>query len=255
LTFWKKAARRSRPYENTKGETDEVYEHCLKYVCNIIKCNGNLVSALKHCRKLFTDIAISRNGGKPKIGIVGEIYIRNNRFANQNLIKKIEEFGAEAWVAPLSEWFLYANYVYKKRNRFRKKYTDLLKISAKDRVQKMYEHKLYETFDGFLENGCEPDTEILIGQSKKYMDPSFDGEAILSVGKAIDYGQRGLNGIINAIPFTCLPGTVVAAISRKLGKDLGNIPWLNIAYDGMEDTGTDNRLEAFVYQAKEFRGK
>ena len=86
--------------------------------------------------------------------------------------------------------------------------------------------------------------------SKPYIDPSFDGEAVLSIGKAIDYIKNGLNGIINAIPFTCLPGTVVTAVSKKLCGDYGNIPWLNIAYDGVNDSGSEAKLEAFMYQAK-----
>lgn len=253
IDILEKAARKARPYERKKGETDSVYNYCLKYICGIVKCNGDLARALKRCRKQFEAIAISNGEKKPRIGVVGEIYIRSNCFSNHNLIRKVEDLGAEAWVAPMSEWFLYANYVYKKRNVFRGKFKDLLKTIAKDKVQKMHEHKLYSAFDGFLENGCEPDTKILIEQSRKYVDPSFDGEAILSVGKAIDYANRGLKGIINAIPFTCLPGTVVTAISRKLSQDFGNIPWLNISYDGIEDSGTDNRLEAFIYQSKDFQ--
>ncbi|RMF97837.1 MAG: CoA activase [Candidatus Schekmanbacteria bacterium] len=255
IDILEKAARETRPYEINKGETDEVYQHCLRYITNILKCNGDIARALEICRKEFEAIKVEKkNGQKPKIGIVGEIYIRSNRFANQNIVKKVEELGGEAWVAPLSEWFLYSNYVYKKRKLFRKQYKNLLKTHTKDRIQKLLEHKLYKTFEGFLENGDEPATETLIEQSKKYLDPSFDGEAILSVGKAIDFAKRGLKGIINAIPFSCLPGTVVTAISKKLSEDFGNIPWLNISFDGMDDTGTENRLEAFIYQAKDFKG-
>ena len=250
-----KAARQVRPYEVNKGETDAVYDYCLKYVCNVMKCKGDILTALNHCREKFEAIKVNGRGSKPKIGIVGEIYIRSNRFANQGLVKKIEALGSEAWVAPLSEWFLYANYVYKVRNTERGKKIEYVKRIIKDRVQKTHEHKIYKTFEGFLKNGCEPDTDVLIDSSRKYIDPSFDGEAVLSVGKAIDYINKGLNGIINAIPFTCLPGTVVTAISKRLSKDSGNIPWLNIAYDGIDESGSENRLEAFVHQAKEFRGK
>ena len=43
------------------------------------------------------------------IGIVGEIYIRSNRFSNEDVVRQIEKLGGEAWVAPISEWLLYIN--------------------------------------------------------------------------------------------------------------------------------------------------
>jgi hypothetical protein len=31
------------------------------------------------------------------------------------------------------------------------------------------------------------------------------------------------------------------------------VPWLNLAYDGLEQCTTDTRLEAFLYQAKQHK--
>ena len=200
--------------------------------------------------KLFKGIDVYKNIKKPIIGVVGEIYIRTNRYGNQDIVGKIEALGGEAWVAPLTEWFLYTNYVYKVRNLGMRNYKDYLKRVVKDKIQKYYEHKIYGSVRGFLHNFGEPPTEKILRYSKPYLDPSFDGEAVLSIGKAIDYIKNGLNGIINAIPFTCLPGTVVTAVSKKLCGDYRNIPWINIAYDGVNDSGSETKLEAFMYQAK-----
>jgi len=38
-------------------------------------------------------------GTKPLIGIVGEIFVRLNRFSNEDVIGKIEQLGGEAWIA------------------------------------------------------------------------------------------------------------------------------------------------------------
>ena len=85
------------------------------------------------------------------------------------------------------------------------------------------------------------------------MHESFGGEAILSIGKAIDYILRGASGIASIAPFTCMPGTVVAALSKQVQKDFNNIPWINLFYDGQqEDITTQTRIEAFMFQAKTF---
>ncbi|MFQ5354811.1 MAG: hypothetical protein ACE5DR_07670, partial [Thermodesulfobacteriota bacterium] len=82
---------------------------------------------------------------------------------------------------------------------------------------------------------------------------SFEGEAVLSVGKAIDYISNGVSGLINAMPFTCMPGTVVNAMLKKLREDNDNIPYLNMVYEGMESANTITRMEAFVHQAHDFK--
>jgi len=34
------------------------------------------------------------------------------------------------------------------------------------------------------------------------------------------------------MPFTCMPGTVVAGLAPRLRADLGDIPWLDAQFDG-----------------------
>ena len=98
----------------------------------------------------------------------------------------------------------------------------------------------------------EPRTKDVLANSLAYMHPSFGGEAILSIGKAADYVKLGLAGIVNVMPFTCMPGMVVTAISKRFREDYDHVPWLNLAYDGQEESQSLTRLEAFMHQVKEF---
>jgi len=50
-----------------------------------------------------------------------------------------------------------------------------------------------------------------------------------------------------------MPGTIVAALSKKVREDYNNIPWLNLDFDSNEETNTQTRLEAFMYQAEQYR--
>jgi predicted nucleotide-binding protein (sugar kinase/HSP70/actin superfamily) len=83
---------------------------------------------------------------------------------------------------------------------------------------------------------------------------SFEGETILSIGKCIDLIEKGAFGIINAMPFGCMPGTIVTAIMRGISRDYG-IPCISIPYDGTESSTVEIQLEAFMDQAKEYKRK
>ena len=245
----------TRPYEKERGETDQVYEESLKRVCEAILNGDNLEEALRKSIEGFNQIEVDGPGTKPLIGIVGEIFVRLNRFANENVIQKIEQFGGEAWIAPLTEWILYVNTIAQKRSLKNRSFSNLLKVFLTDYYQKKDEHHLEKIFKNHLRNFGEPKTRSIFKRAKPYIDSSFEGEAILSVGKTIDFAKRGASGIVNIMPFTCMPGTIVSALLKRYQEENNNIPILNMAYDGQEQTNTLTRLEAFMYQAKGFQNR
>lgn len=243
----------TRPYEKIKGETDRVYQESLNKICLAIRNGVDLKDVLKECLEAFNRIEIEEPGTKPLIGIVGEIFVRLNRFANEDVIRKVERFGGEAWIAPLTEWILYVNTIAKERSLQKKSFSNLLKVFLTDYYQKKDEHHLERIFRGSLRNFGEPKTKSIFKFARPYIDSSFEGEAILSIGKTIDFAKRGASGIINIMPFTCMPGTIVSTVLKRYREENNNIPILNMAYDGQEQTNTLTRLEAFMYQAKEYQ--
>jgi predicted nucleotide-binding protein (sugar kinase/HSP70/actin superfamily) len=245
----------TRPYEKEKGKTDQVYQESLKRVCEAILKGDDLEEALRKSIEEFNQIEVDGLGTKPLIGIVGEIFVRLNRYANENVIRKIEQFGGEAWIAPLTEWILYVNTISKKRSLRKKSFSNLLKVFLTDYYQKKDEHHLEKIFKGHLRNFGEPKTRSIFKKAKPYIDSSFEGEAILSVGKTIDFAKRGASGVVNIMPFTCMPGTIVSTLLKRYQEENNNIPILNMAYDGQEQTNTLTRLEAFMYQARGFKDR
>jgi predicted CoA-substrate-specific enzyme activase len=245
----------TRPYEKEKGKTDQVYQKSLKRISEVILQGENLEESLQRSIEDFNEIEVNGLGTKPLIGIVGEIFVRLNRFANEDVIRKIEQFGGEAWIAPLTEWILYVNTIAKQRSLKNKSFSNLLKVFLTDYYQKKDEHHLEKIFKGQLKNFGEPKTRSIFRRAKPYLDSSFEGEAILSVGKTIDFAKRGASGIVNIMPFTCMPGTIVSTILKRYQEENNNIPILNMAYDGQEQTNTLTRLEAFMYQAKGFQNR
>ncbi len=248
-----KKLRETRPYERYRGESDKVYDYYLQRVYETLKQRGDLVKTLWEARLAFEGVSLNGYRDKPVVGVVGEIYTRANRFANENAVREIEALGGEVWLAPISEWLLYVNYTAKRRAWNFRKYKNFIEVYLTERVQRKEEHRLTEVFNGCLRNLEEPPISQTLAYARDYLHDSFEGEAILSIGKSRDFVKKGVAGLVNIMPFTCMPGTVVNALFKRFREEHGNIPFLNLSYDGQEQTNTRTRLEAFMYQVRQYR--
>jgi predicted CoA-substrate-specific enzyme activase len=257
IDLLEKKLRETRPYERNEGDTDEVYQHYLRQVHHTLRDRKDIVTTLREARRAMDGVALNGAGAgdKPLVGIIGEIYTRANRFANEDAVREIEALGGEVWMPPIAEWLLYVNYTSKRRAKVYKRYRHLLQILLKEYFQNKDEHMLEDIFKGSLRNLKEPTIPQTLDLAKGYLDPSFEGEAILSIGKSRDFIRKGISGLVNIMPFTCMPGTVVNSLFRRFQEEHDHIPFLNLAYDGQEQTHTRTRLEAFMYQVRQFKGR
>ncbi|MFH1075274.1 MAG: acyl-CoA dehydratase activase [Pseudomonadota bacterium] len=248
-----KELRRWRPYEKKAGEVDLVYQYALKNVTEAIEKRRPLAKALASARDAFDSLSLNSAQRRPLVGIVGEIYTRANRFANEDVIRKVESLGGEVWLPTVSEWLLYINFVAMDRSLMRPDIRSFLRTFLTDRIQKIDEHSIGIDYFGRKGYRTAKDPEILkiVYNARHYLHRAFRGEAILSVGKTIDYIEKGASGILNIIPFACMPGTIANAILKRCAEDNGRIPFLNMAYDGQSEAGGITRLEAFMYQVKQ----
>jgi len=221
-------------------------------IVKAIEGRRGLVPVLEAAAERFSGIEIDRSEEKPIIGATGEFYVRTNDFSNQNVVEQIEALGGEVWMAPVFEWFLYRNVRRDMRARVDNDWWLRLKNSLMDRVMRQDEHAYVQPFADLLRNAFEPSSEAVLDMAGPYIHRSFEGEGVMTVGKAIDFADKGLAGIVTIMPFTCMPGTVSDAIMRLVKKDRGGIPTLNMVYDGSEQATALTRLEAFMYSAREY---
>lgn len=243
----------TRPYERQAGEADKVYQYYLDKVYRTLRDRGDLPAVLKEARLAFDDLALNGHGDKPLVGVVGEIYVRSNRFSNENTIREIEALGGEAMMPPIGEWLLYVTHTSRRRAWQARKYRTLLHLWLKHLVQTKDEHQLGHLFHGSIRHLEEPTIAQTLKMARPYLHPSFEGEAILSMGKAEDFYRKGASGLVNLMPFTCMPGTVVNSLFHRFRQEHDNIPFLNLSFDGQEQTHTRTRLEAFMYQVRQFQ--
>jgi len=255
IDLLEKKLREIRPYEALPGEADKIYTHYLQKVYQALRDRGDVAGTLQEARRTFDEVSLSPNGGKPVVGVVGEIYTRANKFSNENAVREIEALGGEVWMPPIGEWLLYVTHSSKHRAWVNRRFRELITVCLEERVQKKDEHRLEEIFRGSIKNLKEPTIPETLGLARDYLHPSFEGEAILSMGKSRDFVRKGASGLVNIMPFTCMPGTVVNSLFKLFRERHDNIPFLNLAYDGQEQTHTRTRLEAFMYQVRQFQAR
>jgi len=128
----------------------------------------------------------------------------------------------------------------------------LVQNTVKNYLQHRIEKRLARPLEKIFGSMAEGDIQEVIDLARPYIHESFEGEAVLSVGKIMEMRHHGATGAVNVMPFTCMPSTIVSAISRQLTRDLGGMPIINISYDGQQDPTLQTRLEAFVHQARTF---
>jgi predicted nucleotide-binding protein (sugar kinase/HSP70/actin superfamily) len=104
---------RLRPFAVEPQLAQSVYEKSLKRWLDAAENRISLSGAAALMESIAQDFSkVSLNEGlrKPRIGIVGEIYVRSHPFANKNIIARLEQLGAACDLASLGEWVYYTNF-------------------------------------------------------------------------------------------------------------------------------------------------
>jgi len=240
----------TRPYVENKDLVNRTYNYYLQAVSERLAEGGDPIDIIVEASQKFRDFPGKTDQKKPRLGIVGEIYVRSNPFANEFIVQNLEELGVEVWLPTISEWIHYVNYtgrIAAWSEGDKKRWMGMLMQTV---IQDWMEKRMEKKSNGWLRSLPEPKVKDLLKDAKPYIHPRFEGEAILSVGKSLDYMDKAVNGLVNVIPFTCMPGGVVDALFHRI-KKVKDIPMLTVAFDGQRETNTKNRLEAFVYQVKQ----
>jgi predicted nucleotide-binding protein (sugar kinase/HSP70/actin superfamily) len=250
-----KIACQLRPYELNPGETDRAFKKGLKLIEQGM-ATDQLASSLKKVRVDFRQIK-TRTEKRPVIGIAGDIYTRQNSFANNGLFKRLEELGCEVWPSPFlvdEVDFTFSRGFYEKLSEGNLK--DTLIYGGLNLVKEIKKHQVRRKLEFTELKIKEPDFKNLLSSTMAYLNYNSNQSLFLNVARMIDFARKGADGVINVICFNCMLGTVSAAISGRIKKEFGNLPLPTLIYGETESDSTVSRLEAFVEQVQaRFRKK
>jgi predicted nucleotide-binding protein (sugar kinase/HSP70/actin superfamily) len=150
-----------------------------------------------------------------KIGIVGEFYL---------LIEPFSNFGIEELLGHM--------HVYLERT-----------VWATDWIAPNRNNHIYGYPKKLVEEKARP-----------YLSQNVGGEGRETIGGTVLFAERGFDGIVQLLPFGCMPENIATSIIPKVQKD-HDIPVLTLAFDEQSGrAGMITRLEAFCDLLQARRG-
>lgn len=196
-----------RPRETTPYSTDIALEQALQEVGRA-RGISELDSAGTGAWEIINSV-VHRDRPVLKVGLVGEIYTLLDPFSNGDLEKKLGRLGVEVDRSIyLSEW-------------------------VNDHL-----------FMGFA-RGLRSSKEYCRAASP-YLEHFVGGHGQETIGSSILYARQGFDGVIQVLPFTCMPEIVAQSILPVVNRDTG-MPIMTLIVDEMSgEAGLVTRLEAFV---------
>jgi predicted nucleotide-binding protein (sugar kinase/HSP70/actin superfamily) len=244
-----------RPYEVTPGESDRAYRLGLEAVVGALETGGigGLIRALRCAARRFASTELDRRVDRPRVAILGELYVMLNAESNLQLVRTVEDAGGEVLLGTFADWLYFVNWRRRQQALRRRRYRDYLGALVTDLYQHRIETRLTRACDAALLHPPEAPVGEAMRLLRPCYEPDLGTEAVLTMGRALDVARHGLAGIVNVLPFSCMPGTVVASMAPALRQARDGIPWLDVVFDGQEETNLRTRLGAFMHQAAQHR--
>lgn len=198
---------RKRPRELNKGQTDDLQSRFEK---QILQCRGSKeVMRLIRSFQVKADGIPERADANPlRIGLVGEIYTLIEPYVNLNIEYKLGYLGAEVHRGiTIADWV--------------KTHLSMDRKYKKQRKEK-------------LKKGAN------------YLNLCIGGHAWETIASTVDYADAGMDGVIQILPFGCMPEIVAESIIPAISRDR-SLPVMTLTVDELTgEAGYLTRLEAFV---------
>ncbi|MHC4270422.1 MAG: hypothetical protein ACYSTS_18455, partial [Planctomycetota bacterium] len=187
----------------------------------------------------------------PTVSMVGEIYVRLEPYANNFIVKKLEERGLRVIVAPFTEWLEYTTFL--EIQRFSEDCNldgdHLLKARFSSEVEIGVINRVYNIFASSLGWGTRTSVADVIKASSPYINSELHGEAVLTLGGPIHEDEHGvIDGVISVGPHECMPNKVAEAQYFHVGEEKDLIS-LTLSMNG--DPVDSEILDRFAFEVKE----
>ena len=246
------------PYEINKGDTFKLEKEWFTKASEVL-CKPNVKQ--KDITKLYKDIIVSfnnlpldRSRKVVKVGIVGEIFVKFSPLGNNDLEEFLYSEGAEVSMAGLLDFCLYCIYnnvldykLYKKN----KKTAIVFDLVYKYILHIQRQHiRLIEKYSFFA---APTPFDKVVKLSKGYVGFGTKmGEGWLLTSEMLELIDKGVNNIICAQPFGCLPNHIVGKGMMKLIEENNlNANLVAIDYDASASkVNQENRIKLMLATAR-----
>ncbi len=203
----------------------------------------------------------------PRVLIVGEIYVRRDDFAVDELIQHFSTRGIIGKVSGVAEWVYYCDFVRRRELKkrlsliawHRKLFSGEFKELVKWHIESWYKHRVDKKVKEALSiSGLVPDAphnmkQIMANTENHFVNSELYSEISISTGVAATAMQDGYSGIVNISPFACLIGRVIEGLFTPWARER-KYPVMSIEIDGnLFPPNIINKLEIFMLNVLRFR--
>ncbi|KAB2891851.1 MAG: CoA activase [Desulfobulbaceae bacterium] len=230
----RKVACRIRPYEREKGETDRVLDKSIRILSDAFEGKRDKEDALAEIISHFEWIdTISEK--RPKVAIFGDLYVRDNRVMNQDLIRFIEQNGGEVITTPYSCYAKMIACTYFRKWFNEGKYLDLLSyrtlLATMTQMEKAY-FRIFNRILGEEEFEYADDPEQILAEYRISVENT--GESMDNLLK-IHYIKKHYPDValfVQTSPALCCASLITEAMRGEIERRTG-VPVVSITYDGI----------------------
>ncbi len=192
----------------------------------------------------------------PKVGIVGEIYVKYNNFSNNHVAEWLMERGHEVIVPSLLEFFLgwfVSPGVHIKSNIKRLSFVWML-TRFLEPYTKAFLDKSGEVLNQFRYHRPHHSIQEIAANAKRIMSLSHQyGEGWLIAGEIGTMIGDGINNVLCLQPFGCIANQVVAkGVAKRMAEKFHNLNLLFLDLDaGVSEVNFFNRMYFFIERARQ----
>ncbi|MDR0711014.1 MAG: 2-hydroxyacyl-CoA dehydratase, partial [Prevotellaceae bacterium] len=245
--------------EVNKGESRQLLNSYLDKLEKAIEGKHKMRSIYRLLEQAVADFnAVPVQQGRfARVGVVGEVYLKYNAFANLNIVDRLNNQGVEVVVPSLLDFFIqdFINFdVNKKANLDTRTLKGKLVGYLLRRYLNRYFRRAEKISRGFRFYRPKHSIDELARHASKIVNLAHQyGEGWLIPGEISAFAAEGIYNVVSLQPFGCIANQIISKGVEKRMKD--KYPKLNLLFldfdAGTSEVNVFNRLYFMVKAAKE----
>jgi predicted CoA-substrate-specific enzyme activase len=244
------------PREIRKGIAQKLKEKYIRLGIELLD-RGDAENFCDLTAKMAEEFTRANNGNHiPRIGIVGEIYVKYNNFGHGNIVNWLIKQGVEPVVPPISTFFTDAFASAEARiggNVSKRSIPKFISKFAENYVFNII-HKIENKASVFpyLHSVSSPHKSAEKAKGIINLNAQF-GEGWGIAAEFAHFAESGINNVVSLQPFGCIANQVISKGIEKRAKELH--PALNLLFldfdSNMAEANIFNRLHFMIRNAQE----
>lgn len=242
----------TRPYEINPGSANALCDYWVKKLRERIT-KANIFQYSKYIKNIiedFDNLPIDKSKPKPRVGVVGEIYVKFHPSANNHINELIEKEGGEVVTSGLLDFFLYCAM----DSTYRAKHLDGTWLSgffgsvAREALE-LYRLPYAKAVAASKHFDPLQRMTKVAKEASHYIDLGNQcGEGWFLTGDMIDLIEKGAKQVVCLQPFGCLPNHVSGkGMVKTLSEAYPDVRIAAIDYDpGSSAVNQANRLKLLL---------